>query len=264
MGYIYSITNNINKFRFIGITTKSNPYDEWKKYNQIKELNDTPLLKAIDRYGYHFFKFRVLEECNNDIINDKKEEWINKLGTHKEYNTISNNITIQKESKPLVKKTRKRSINKERKIYGYHTITNEYKEWNSQADCAEDIEKNRKKNANINLSLNSPYTNKVACKNWWLFRISDGRKIPLKNIKTASKNRGSSYYSNMGKISAEKCKRRVMAKEKGLSDKVLYFNSISEASFYIKGDYTAVPSIIKNIHETKPWCHAWGYKWSYY
>ena len=55
-----------------------------------------------------------------------------------------------------------------------------------------------------------------------------------------------------------------MAKEKGLSDKVLYFNSISEASFYIKGDYTAVPSIIKNIQETKPWCHAWGYKWSYY
>ena len=60
MGYIYSITNNINKFRFIGITTKSNPYDEWKKYNQIKIIKH---INIIDQFYFNYF-INILNRIN--------------------------------------------------------------------------------------------------------------------------------------------------------------------------------------------------------
>ena len=63
------------------------------------------------------------------------------------------------------------------KIYGYHSITGEYKEWDSQADCAEYIEGNRKSNANVKLSLDSPRTAKIHCKKWWLFRMDGSRMV---------------------------------------------------------------------------------------
>jgi len=63
----------------------------------------------------------------------------------------------------------KRRSNNRSKIYGIHK-NGDKKVWNSQADCAEDIEGNRKVNANIGRSINSTNDNKFECKGWYLFR----------------------------------------------------------------------------------------------
>ena len=44
------------------------------------------------------------------------------------------------------------------------------KVFKSQADCAEFIEGDRKKNANVSKSINSPVYNKLQCKGWYIFR----------------------------------------------------------------------------------------------
>lgn len=63
----------------------------------------------------------------------------------------------------------KKRTNIRTKIYGIHK-SGERKVWNSQADCAEDIEGNRKVNANVRRSIVSPNYNKFECKGWYLFR----------------------------------------------------------------------------------------------
>lgn len=150
------------------------------------------------------------------------------------------------------------------KIYGYHSITGEYKEWDSQADCAEEIEGNRKSNANVKLSLDSPRTAKIHCKKWWLFRMDGSRKVGFNHIKVTPRNRGSEYYKRIAAISKKKRARPVKGVSKGLDNETLYFDSLAEASYYFKGegDKSGVSNIHKNIH-SPAWCHAFGYKWSY-
>ena len=150
------------------------------------------------------------------------------------------------------------------KIYGYHSITGEYKEWDSQADCAEEIEGNRKSNANVKLSLDSPRTAKIHCKKWWLFRMDGSRKVGFNHIKVTPRNRGSEYYKRIAAISKKKRARPVKGVSKGLDNETLYFDSLAEASYYLKGegDKSGVSNIHKNIH-SPAWCHAFGYKWSY-
>ena len=143
-------------------------------------------------------------------------------------------------------------------------MTNEYKEWNSQADCSEDIEGNRKNNANVKLSLDSPRTAKIHCKKWWLFRMDGSRKVGFNHIKVTPRNRGSEYYKRIAAISKKKRARPVKGVSKGLDNETLYFDSLAEASYYFKGegDKSGVSNIHKNIH-SPAWCHAFGYKWSY-
>ena len=155
------------------------------------------------------------------------------------------------------RKTRLRS-----RIYGYHSVTGEYKEWDSQADCAEEIEGNRRCNNGVTLSLNSPRTAKTHCKKWWLFRFIDGKKVPFDKIKVTPRDRGTEFYKRICEISNQKRRRPVT----GINIKtgeIVKFNSMSEASYFLKGDGNnkAVSGIFKNIKEgTKS---AFGHTWSY-
>ena len=91
MAYIYSITNTINDKKYIGKTSQSNPYDRWKQHLQLaKSLNNLqennsalsmPILRAISKYGADNFKFRVLEECSDDKVNERETFWIEKYNT---------------------------------------------------------------------------------------------------------------------------------------------------------------------------------------
>ena len=79
MGYIYKITNQINKLVYIGQTTYE-PYYRWQRH-----ISDAygpnidrkyAIHKAIYEYGYQNFNFEVLEECNEKIINERERYWI--------------------------------------------------------------------------------------------------------------------------------------------------------------------------------------------
>lgn len=73
----------------MGKTTKSNPYDRWKQhlqlarsFNNLQENNSALsmyVLRAINKHGADNFKFRVIEECTDDNINERETYWINKL-----------------------------------------------------------------------------------------------------------------------------------------------------------------------------------------
>ena len=91
MAYIYSITNNINQKKYIGKTTQTNPYKRWKQHLQSAKCKEhtvaygsvhtMPICRAISKYGESNFKFRVLEECSEESVNEREEHYI------REYNT---------------------------------------------------------------------------------------------------------------------------------------------------------------------------------
>ena len=91
MAYIYSITNNINQKKYIGKTSQTNPYTRWKQHLQLarskNNLNENntahtmPICRAISKHGESNFKFRVLEECAEESVNEREEYYIRKYNT---------------------------------------------------------------------------------------------------------------------------------------------------------------------------------------
>ena len=142
-----------------------------------------------------------------------------------------------------------------KKIIGTNPEFGWVKCWKNQADCAEDLNNNRKDNCGVNISLSSPLSKKKSCKGWYLFW---GDKLPSKY--TPVKKGNSSNKARM--------QRKVKAIDVNNPDNVITFNSLSEASYYIKGDgnRSAVGNIhnnIKNLQSNKNWMQAYGYQWFY-
>lgn len=110
MAYIYSITNNINQKQYIGLTRKANPYERWKKHlNDSKYNSEHPIHRAIRKYGADNFKFRILEECNDDKVEEREIYYISKFNTFYEgYNaTLGGNIRYDSEAKPVTQYNKK-------------------------------------------------------------------------------------------------------------------------------------------------------------
>lgn len=104
MTYIYTITNQVNQKMYVGLTRKDNPYERWKKHiDDSKYRPEYPIHKAIKKYGVDNFKFRVIEECNDNIAEEREIHYIQKYNSfYQGYNaTLGGRIRYDTESKPI-------------------------------------------------------------------------------------------------------------------------------------------------------------------
>ena len=340
MAYIYSITNNINQKKYIGKTSQTNPYTRWKQHlqlarnkNNLQENNSAhsmPIVRAISKYGESNFKFRVLEECTEESVNEREEHYIRKYNTADGagYNCTYGGDGIKKpkkywsnhphskavscytldgewvrdyETKGLAvadvgngkksgaitacikgttfqafgyrwalkgeqPKCIEKRVNRRGKIYGIHLESGRKKMWNSAADCAEEINNNRRDNNSLTIALARNVKgakSMTQVKGWYLFR---DKHVANSDWKKAEPNRyDSDGMKKLAAISAEKRKKPIRGVSITTGEEVR-FDSISEASFFIKGDknYKAVSGIHKNIKDIKngkTWTYSFGYKW---
>lgn len=89
VGYIYCITNNVNGKQYVGKTTTSvkQRFTEHLRDRHKRIAENRPLYKAIEKYGEENFSVETLEEVEEDILSQREEYWIAKLGTyHNGYN----------------------------------------------------------------------------------------------------------------------------------------------------------------------------------
>jgi len=107
----------------------------------------------------------------------------------------------------------KKRKNTKGKIYGIDKDGNR-KEWNSQADCAEELTGKRTSNAPIKISIDSPNNNKYQCKGWYLFReYVDSFTPAQKNTFTSEQARKYGLMSK-GRKMDDKTKKLMSEKKK--------------------------------------------------
>lgn len=90
MGYIYKITNVKNQKIYIGQTTKQRPTDRFSQHKYLashpqQEKNISYLHRTMNQNGVDNFKFEVIEQVDNALLNEREKYWI------KQYNSLAPN-----------------------------------------------------------------------------------------------------------------------------------------------------------------------------
>ena len=81
MGFIYKITSPSNK-PYVGQTKRKVPEKRWKQHCQEAVRGNShciAIANAIRKYGAENMKFEVIEECRDDMLNEREHYWIEKL-----------------------------------------------------------------------------------------------------------------------------------------------------------------------------------------
>ena len=91
MGYIYCITNLINRKKYVGKTTSTieKRFKEHCRDSRKERCNKRPLYDAMNKYGIENFKIDKLEYIKDDnLLANREKYWIKKLNTwgHTGYN----------------------------------------------------------------------------------------------------------------------------------------------------------------------------------
>lgn len=81
MGFIYVIKNDINNKLYVGQTVTT-ILNRWYHHLDAYTREDWHLYRAMRKYGIEHFSIELLEECPNDIIDEREKYWINKLDTY--------------------------------------------------------------------------------------------------------------------------------------------------------------------------------------
>lgn len=83
---IYTITNNINNKKYVGLS--KNCYKRWYDHKEAAKRPKkpyqfrVPIYNAMRKYGINNFSFDIIEECPIDKLKEREIYWIEKLDTY--------------------------------------------------------------------------------------------------------------------------------------------------------------------------------------
>ena len=85
MAYIYKITNKVNNKCYIGKTLKTIE-ERWIEHCRDylrRDEEKRPLYSAMKKYGIKNFKIEEIEQCNEQIVNEREKYWIQYFNSYK-------------------------------------------------------------------------------------------------------------------------------------------------------------------------------------
>lgn len=71
---IYRISNRINNKHYIGQSL--NIENRWKEHINNISIKDNSIYRALRKYGIDNFEFKIIEECTEDMLNERERYWI--------------------------------------------------------------------------------------------------------------------------------------------------------------------------------------------
>lgn len=180
-GIIYLIINKENGHKYVGQTTQS-INKRWQEHIQeSRKMSSEPVHKAFRKYGLDKFLIKVIDECDEKLLEEKQQYWIEKYKTFDDttgYNITKDNeepepIVIPEKVKPIKKPVVKRyqsdpwgSLTEKNRgngkhcgleILGINIETGEEKIWDNARDAAFEVAGDKRKNSNILFSARNGY-----------------------------------------------------------------------------------------------------------
>ena len=134
--YIYKITHKSTHQSYIGQT--HNFIERWRAHIV---GNDSPIQKALSAEGPIAFTFEVIEECPDELANDRETYWIEYYHAYEAgYNTNSGEGSCSKQygnaAKPAIAETKRSGINSPDGVDAYDPKTGQLvAHYNSIADA---------------------------------------------------------------------------------------------------------------------------------
>jgi group I intron endonuclease len=195
-GIIYLITNKVNGHKYVGQTTQS-MNKRWQQHIiESNKMSQKPLHRAFRKYGVDKFVIKEIDECDESLLNQREEYWINHYNTfesvegynatsggerpsfnqetkdklskiasnrertEKEVLKIKTSLTEKAKISPwgcLTKENRGNGKHSGLKIQGTNIETGEIKEWENARMAAKELTGNPNKNSNILVSARKGY-----------------------------------------------------------------------------------------------------------
>ncbi|MBO5388942.1 MAG: GIY-YIG nuclease family protein [Lachnospiraceae bacterium] len=89
MGYIYCITNTVTNRVYIGKSiraVKERVHEHFTDYELM--TTDTKLTRAILKYGKNVWNWKIIEECDDNILSQREAYWISEYNSYRDgYNS---------------------------------------------------------------------------------------------------------------------------------------------------------------------------------
>ena len=80
MGFIYKITNDITNKSYIGQTSQTIE-DRFKEHLKNSRYYNYHLYNSMNKYGIEHFSIEQIEECHDELLNEREQYWINYYDT---------------------------------------------------------------------------------------------------------------------------------------------------------------------------------------
>ena len=165
MGYIYKITNLINNKEYIGKTSLTIE-ERFKRHiidSRKRESEKRPLYDAFNKYGIENFIIEKVEECSDDLLNEKESYWIKYYNTfHNGYNaTLGGDGTTLIDYDKIVNLYNQGLTLKEIRKETGHDVEWMSKILQSKGFSAEDIQKRKTKNQEKRVFRRNKKTNEI-------------------------------------------------------------------------------------------------------
>lgn len=140
MAHIYKITNTITNKIYIGKTTLM-ILERFDKHIRNSKDGDTYLYKSFRKYGIENFTIESIEECSDDILNNRECFWIKELnslipnGYNMTEGGTGGDTSVSPKYKESMKKMHESRISEDYATYGFlgKVHTSDSKQKQSQA-----------------------------------------------------------------------------------------------------------------------------------
>lgn len=245
MGYIYKITNLINGKMYIGQTKRSIDI-RWKEH--LRSKDDSPIHKAFRKYGIENFKIETLEECADELLNEKEIYYIkqyNSYNGHIGYNATPGGESNAQGAINWIKshpEEVKNNLNKAREIA--------IKKFEDNPELKEKREKLRMGGYKKYIEEN---------KEEWLASQREKLKKARQTLQDQYKEDPEKII-NRAKENGKKASKAVKQIDKKTGEVIQVFESCSAAARYLghEGGHTNISKACR-----KSSCSAFGFKWAY-
>jgi group I intron endonuclease len=193
-GIVYLIINKENGNKYVGQTVRS-MNKEWQEHiTAANKMSSEPLHQAFRKYGIHKFTIKQIDECDESLLEERKQYWIERYNTfigEEGYNTetrvVAPEIDIPKKkeikrTEPwgfMLEENRGDGKHSSIRVMGINVETGEEKIWNSFTDAALEVAGNREANATINQACKKGYK---AFGYRWKRLTNRTNKCPVKGV----------------------------------------------------------------------------------